>query len=95
MRTACCGFCGALLNFSALIKMKSQTSQQLLSSGRMTCRVNFGEIIFFFFFEKLWLFTEEHGVHPDFIQPNCHAVQKPDVRLQVHKTNSSFAADHK
>lgn len=50
MRTACCGFCGALLNFSALIKMKSQISQQLLSSGRMTCRLNFGEIIFFFFF---------------------------------------------
>lgn len=52
MRTACCGFCGALFNFSALIKMKSQISQQLLSSGRMTCRVNFGEIIFFFFFWK-------------------------------------------
>lgn len=55
MRTACCGFCGALLNFSALIKMKSQISQQLLSSGRMTCRLHFGEIIFFIFlfFEKL------------------------------------------
>lgn len=53
MRTACCGFCGALLNFSALIKMKSQISQQLLSSGRMTCRVNFGEIIFFFFWKTV------------------------------------------
>lgn len=50
--------------------------------------------LFFFFFLKSCVVTEEHSVHPDFIQPNCHAVQKPDVRLQVHKTNSSFAADH-
>lgn len=49
----------------------------------------------FLFFLKSCGFSQRSTPSiPILFSPTCHAVQKPDVRLQVHKTNSFFAADH-